>query len=57
MTTATFPMPEGTQFFPHPVTADFPTRDTEPIEETILTDAEEEELAVLWAADRGNQGA
>ena len=33
------------------------TRDAEPIEEPVLADAEEEEMAELWAADPGNQGA
>ena len=32
-------------------------RDAEPIEDPVLTDAEEEELAELWAGDPGNQGA
>lgn len=32
-------------------------RDAEPIEDPALTDAEEEEIAELWAGDRGNQGA
>jgi hypothetical protein len=33
-------------------------RDPEPIEDhPVLTDAEEEELAELWAGDPGNQGA
>jgi hypothetical protein len=32
-------------------------RDPEPIEDPVLTDAEEEEIAELWAGDRGNQGA
>jgi hypothetical protein len=32
-------------------------RDAEPIEEPVLTDAEEEEIAELWVGDPGNQGA
>ena len=32
-------------------------RDAEPIEDPVLTDAEEEEIAELWAGDPGNQGA
>jgi hypothetical protein len=32
-------------------------RDAEPIEDPILADAEEEEIAELWAGDPGNQGA
>ena len=32
-------------------------REPDPIEDPVLTDAEEEEIAELWAGDRGNQGA
>jgi hypothetical protein len=32
-------------------------RDEEPIEDAVLADAEEEEIAELWAGDPGNQGA
>jgi hypothetical protein len=32
-------------------------RDAEPIEDPVLADAEEEEMAELWARDPGNQGA
>jgi hypothetical protein len=32
-------------------------RDAEPIEEPVLADAEDEEIAELWAGDPGNQGA
>jgi hypothetical protein len=32
-------------------------RDAEPIEEPVRADAEEEEIAELWAGDPGNQGA
>lgn len=31
--------------------------DPEPIAEPVLADAEEEEIAELWAGDPGNQGA
>jgi hypothetical protein len=31
-------------------------QDAEPIEDPELADAEEEEMAELWAADPGNQG-
>lgn len=31
--------------------------DAEPMEELALAEAEEEEMAELWASDRGNQGA
>jgi hypothetical protein len=34
-----------------------PTRLSEPMEDSVLADAEEEEMAQLWAGDRGNQGA
>lgn len=33
------------------------TLDAEPVVEPVLTDAEEEEIAELWAGDPGNQGA
>jgi hypothetical protein len=33
------------------------SRDTEPIDDRVLADAEEEEFAELWASDRGNQGS
>lgn len=55
--TTTVPIPE----LIHPVTdpkgAAIRKRDAEPIEDPALADAEEEEMAELWAADRGNQGA
>lgn len=37
--------------------ADLRRRGAEPVEEPVLADAEEEEIAMLWAADPGNQGA
>ena len=37
--------------------ADIRKRDAEPIEEPVLADAEDEEIAELWAGDPGNQGA
>ena len=43
--------------FTDPEGAAIRTRDAEPIEEPVLADAEEEEMAELWAADPGNQGA
>ena len=43
----TFSIPEETQLL----------TEAEPIEDFDLTDAEQEELAELWAADSGNQGA
>ena len=53
MTTTTIPIPEMRQFFTGPQEDAIGRRDTEP----VLTDAEEEEIAELWASDRGNQGA
>jgi hypothetical protein len=32
-------------------------RDAEPVEDLVLAEAEEEEIAELWAGDPGNQGA
>jgi hypothetical protein len=46
-----------TQLLADPEIAATYRRDAEPIEEPVLTDAEEEEIAELWAGDRGNQGA
>jgi hypothetical protein len=47
-----------TQFLTDPEGAAIRSRDAEPIEDhPVLTDAEEEEIAELWACDRGNQGA
>ena len=51
--TTTIPIPEVTQFFTDPEGTAFRRRDAEP----VLADAEEEEIAELWAADPGNQGA
>ena len=53
MMTTSIPMPEMRQFFTEPEGDAILRRDTEP----ALTDPEEEELAELWAGDRGNQGA
>jgi hypothetical protein len=50
--TSTVPIPEVTQHLIDPR-----RRDTEPIQDPVLTDAEEEEIAELWAHDPGNQGA
>jgi hypothetical protein len=46
-----------TQFLTDPDAAAIRIRDAEPIEDPFLSDAEEEELAELWASDSGNQGA
>ena len=51
--TTTVRIPEMTQRFTDPEGR----RDAEPIEDRVLADAEEEEMAELWAADPGNQGA
>jgi hypothetical protein len=40
-----------------PEEADLQRWDAEPNEDRALSDAEEEEMAELWAFDRGNQGA
>jgi hypothetical protein len=53
MMTTTIPIPEMMQFLTGPEADAMRMRDPEP----VLTDAEEEELAELWAGDRGNQGA
>jgi hypothetical protein len=53
MMTTTIPIPEMMQFLTGPEGDVMGMRDPEP----VLTDAEEEELAELWAGDRGNQGA
>jgi hypothetical protein len=37
--------------------AAFRRRDAEPVQDPVPADAEEEEIAELWAADPGNQGA
>jgi hypothetical protein len=57
MTTTTVPIPEVTQFLTDPEGAAIRRRDAEPIDAPVLADAEEEEIAQLWAADTGNQGA
>ena len=46
-----------TQLLTDPEEAVIRMRDAKPSEDPVLTDAEEEELAELWADDRGNQGA
>jgi hypothetical protein len=46
-----------TQLLTDPEGAAIRRRDAEPIEDPVLTDAEEEEIAELWAGDPGNQGA
>jgi hypothetical protein len=46
-----------TQLLTDPEEAAIPRRDAEPTEDPFLADAEEEEIAELWAGDPGNQGA
>ena len=48
---------EVTQFLTDPEGAAIRRGDAEPIEDPVLADAEEEEIAELWACDSGNQGA
>ena len=55
--TTRVPIPAVTQFSTDPEDAAIRERDPEQIEELVLGDAEEEEIAELWAEDRGNQGA
>jgi hypothetical protein len=55
--TTTVPIPDVRQFLTDPDPAGSLGRNEERIEEPILADAEEEEIAQLWAADPGNQGA
>ena len=55
--TTTDPIPERTQRFNDPEGADLRRQDPDPNEERVLEDAEEEEIAELWAGDPGNQGA
>ena len=57
MMTTTFPIPEVTRLLTDPEGAANRRRDAEPIDDPVLADAEEEEMAVLWAGDPGNQGA
>ena len=46
-----------TQLLTEPEGVAIRRRDTEPIEDPVLADAEEEEIAELQAGDSGNQGA
>jgi hypothetical protein len=55
--TTTDPMPERTQRSTDPEGAAFRMRDANPNDDRVLADAEEEEIAELWAGDPGNQGA
>lgn len=49
--------PQSPQPLSEPEANAFPIRDPEQDENEALADAEEDEMAELWAADRGNQGA
>ena len=55
--TKSVPIPEMTQRFSDPEGDAVRSRDTERSEDPVLADAEEEEMAMLWAGDPGNQGA
>ena len=55
--TTTVPIPDVTQLLTDLEGAAIRRGDAERIEDPVLTDAEEEEIAELWAGDRGNQGA
>ncbi len=55
--TTTVRIPEVTRFSNDPEGAAIRRGDAEPIEFPVLADAEEEEIAALWAGDPGNQGA
>ena len=55
--TTMFPIPGVTQFLTVPEGDAIRRRVTESNEDPVLADAEEEEIAELWACDRGNQGA
>jgi hypothetical protein len=57
MMNTAIPINEAMQFLTDPEEADQRRFDAEPIEGPSLTEAEEEEMAELWASDRGNQGA
>ena len=55
--TTTFPGHKATQSLTDPEGAAFPRRDAEPMDHRVPAEAEEEEIAELWADDPGNQGA
>lgn len=57
MMSAPVPIHQVPQCFTDPKGAATGRRDVEPIEDPVLADAEEEEMAELWASDPGNQGA
>ena len=55
--TTTFRIPEVAQLLTDREGASIRIRDAEPSDDPALADAEEEEIAELWAGDPGNQGA
>lgn len=55
--TITVSIPGAAQLLSDPEGGAIRRRDAEPMEDPVLADAEEEEIAELWAADPGNQGA
>lgn len=55
--TTTVPIPEVAQLLCDPEGSALRRGEAEPMEAPDPADAEEEEIAQLWAADPGNQGA
>lgn len=55
--TTTSPLHQATQFLTESEETASPRRDPDPFEDSILADAEAEQMAELWAADPGNQGS
>jgi hypothetical protein len=57
MMITTIPIPEDTQHLTAPEGAAIRREEAEPVQGLLMADAEEEEIAELWAVDPGNQGA
>lgn len=57
MMTTNDPIHQAMQFLTDPEETVSPRRDPDPFDDSILADAEAEEMYQLWAADPGNQGA
>ena len=55
--TTTVPIHDMKHFLTYPEGPAIRRGDAEPMEDLDLADAEEEEMAELWASDPGNQGA
>jgi hypothetical protein len=55
--TTTVPIPKITRFLTHPEASAIRRQPAKRICDPALADAEEEEMAQLWADDPGNQGA